>query len=136
MHSSLVNDARAWPTPNATDFKGSTKEGQRRGQLSEAAETLWPTPTAGDAKASGSRNAENDAAHAGVSLSDMVRTGDSLGRRDRTTPKDGDESSPSGPTSRPQLNPNFVDFLMGLEPGWTCACVRGRTGFVSLGMES
>lgn len=36
-----------WPTPSATDFKGSSREGQRRGQLTEAVRTLagWPTPT-------------------------------------------------------------------------------------------
>tara|TARA_R110002110_G_scaffold69439_9_gene187209 strand:- start:526 stop:1089 length:564 start_codon:yes stop_codon:yes gene_type:complete len=40
----------------------------------------WPTPTAGDAKGAGSRNAPNSKAHKGVSLTDAVQTGDSLGR--------------------------------------------------------
>ena len=35
------------------------------------------------------------------------------------TPTHGDESSPTGPTSRLRLNPNFVDWLMGLPSGWT-----------------
>jgi hypothetical protein len=38
---------------------------------------LLPTPTAGDAKASGSRNLEGSNAHAGVSLTDAVRFGNS-----------------------------------------------------------
>ena len=35
------------------------------------------------------------------------------------TPTPGSESSPSAPTSRRRLNPSFVDWLMGLPPGWT-----------------
>jgi hypothetical protein len=38
---------------------------------------------------------------------------------DQETPKPGSESSPNAPTSRRRLNPNFVDWLMGLPPGWT-----------------
>ena len=37
----------------------------------------WPTPTAGDSKASGSRNLEGSQAHAGVSLTDAVKFGNS-----------------------------------------------------------
>lgn len=33
----------SWPTPAATDWKGSSQPGQRRGQLSEATEQKWPT---------------------------------------------------------------------------------------------
>jgi hypothetical protein len=40
-----------------------------------------PTPTAGDAKASGSRNLEGSKAHAGVSLTDWVRFGNSTTAR-------------------------------------------------------
>lgn len=39
--------ATNWPTPSATDHKGG-QPGQRRGQLSEAAEHKWPTPQATD----------------------------------------------------------------------------------------
>jgi hypothetical protein len=35
------------------------------------------------------------------------------------TPPHGSESSPNAPTSRRRLNPNFVDWLMSLPPGWT-----------------
>ena len=33
-----VEVRRAWPTPSATDYKGSSKPGQRRGQLTEPIE--------------------------------------------------------------------------------------------------
>jgi hypothetical protein len=35
------------------------------------------------------------------------------------TPPHGSESLPTSPTSRRRLNPNFVDWLMSLPPGWT-----------------
>lgn len=45
----------AWATPGATDWKGSTREGQRRGQLSEdvltiPSEASGPTPTGSTAR--------------------------------------------------------------------------------------
>ena len=49
--------------------------------LSRIAGALLPTPTAGDASSSGSRNLEGSKAHAGVSLTDAIRYGNS------TTPR-------------------------------------------------
>jgi hypothetical protein len=55
LHLPLAIVADAWPSPSATDYKGSAAPGQRRGQLSEQTETtvqsaetasLWATPTA------------------------------------------------------------------------------------------
>lgn len=112
----LAELGRRWPTATATDGKGSSRPGQRRGQLDDALHR-WATPTAGDAKASGSRNAPGSAAHAGTRLTDMIRTGDSHGRRDRETPKDGENGSKPA-----VLNPRFVEALMGMPLGWTdCA---------------
>lgn len=58
---------------------------------------LLPTPTAGDAASSGSRNLEGSKAHAGVSLTDAIQTGDSrTPRRGDPTPllsNDGSELS-------------------------------------------
>jgi len=48
---------------------------------------LWPTPTAGDAKGSGSRNLPGSKAHAGVSLTDAVRFGNSNTPRTLPTPQ-------------------------------------------------
>ena len=96
---------------------------------------LWPTPTAGDAKSSGSRNTPDSKAHPGISLTDAVR-GDGGTGRIWPTPK----STPSGPdyarANRPdsgaddlatavarenpgQLNPTWVEWLMGFPEGWT-----------------
>lgn len=101
---SLIGMARTgqWPTPTASDgTKGSGESSSRQGgpSLTTAAK-LWPTPTAGDARGSGSRNIPTSKAHAGVSLTDAVTTGNSLGR-----------SSLDAPAGR--LNPTWVEWLMG-----------------------
>lgn len=76
-----------YPTPSATPYGSSQNEGQvphdRPSRGTPSLETWarqWPTPTATDARAAGSRNAPGSTAHDGVSLSDMVATGRSIGR--------------------------------------------------------
>lgn len=115
-------------TPSATAYGSSQNEGQvphdRPSRGTPSLETWarrWPTPTATDSKAGGSRNAPGSKAHQGVSLSDMIATGDSAGRSlpAPTTPAPGELSSESAPDS-PLLNPNFVEWLMGWpSPGWS-----------------
>ena len=114
-----------WPTPRA--MTGGPESAERKKELGrtksgggdlQSAAISWPTPTAGDSKASGSRNAQGSKANQGVSLTDAIRTGDSSGRQDRSTPTPGDESTPT-------LNPRFVEWLMGVPRGWTTAIVSG-----------
>lgn len=56
-HQVLLQDvASGWAFPGATDWKGSSQEGQRRGQLSEHALLAgWPTTRAEDAESAGAR---------------------------------------------------------------------------------
>jgi hypothetical protein len=88
--------AKRWPTP--TSFSKASEGVNRPGNNRSSNKTLgivanWPTPTAGDS------------------------TGDSAGRRGRTTPKDGEP----GPL-RAVLSPSFVETLQGFPVGWTdCA---------------
>jgi hypothetical protein len=42
-------------------------------------------------------------------------------RPDPPTAPLGEKSSESDPSSRPQLNPKFVEWLQGLPEGWTSA---------------
>jgi hypothetical protein len=91
---------------------------------------LWPTPTAGDANGSGSRNTPNSKAHPGVSLTDAVR-GDGGKGRIYPTPTTQDASNNGGPSQYGrktlplnaviggQLNPTWVEWLMGFPLGWT-----------------
>lgn len=69
----------------------------------------FPTPTCNDAKSSGSRNLEGSKAHAGVSLTDAVKTGNS------ETPRE---------LSMGALSPAWVELLMGFPLGHTEAPTR------------
>jgi len=73
---------------------------------------MWPTATAGDARAGGSRNTPTSKAHAGLSLTDAVTTGESTGRQDPTV-----TGTPM--SERVVLNPWFVEALMGFPIGHT-----------------
>ena len=103
---------------------------------------MIPTPTAGDAKSSGSRNLPGSSAHAGVSLTDFVKHGNSStprsSRPEWPTPAARDYKHPNktdkeggdhrGDTKSGKqlpnavggaLNPNFVEWLMGWPRDWT-----------------
>lgn len=86
----LEEAVRIWPTPSATDYKGSNKIGQRRGQLSEATEVLWPTPTTSDGM--------GGPGNAGRGGGSNLRT---------------EVAAPGG-----QLNPAWVAQLQGAPDGW------------------
>lgn len=100
---SFAPGSSSWPTPRAEDSESS---GRRQGR--DVDDTLtakaraaggtpllvqvqrWPTPVAGDAKGAGSRNLEGSEAHAGVSLTDAVRFGNSTTPRNWATPLPSD----------------------------------------------
>lgn len=106
--------AMQWPTPGANDHKGSAREGQRRGQLDEAAEQLWQTPTVGFG---GKMNRSKE--RSGEFMIEGQATALTSSLQAQPTSTLGDESSPTDPTLRPRLNPAFVEWLMGLPTGWT-----------------
>lgn len=111
-----------WPTPAARDFKGANganhlENGTGRlhlDQLPNFVAHLWQTPSVADT--TGGR---------------MTRSGDRSGEmllkgqaaafslQDPTTEMPGLPSSTQPRTSRPQLNPMFVEWLMGWPIGWT-----------------
>ena len=123
------------------------RTGKIRPSLHTMARTgRWPTPTVGDSKSSGSRNTENSKANPGISLTDAVRGNQGTGRKfwptpaahegrlgyqDRTSGKKGKQISlttsvmnsegrkPQQEWDGGQLNPNWVEWLMGYPTGWT-----------------
>ena len=126
-----------YPTPSATPY--GTNKGGAAGRVGPARPSLdtmarsgrWPTATAGDAKSSGSRNLEGSKAHAGVSLTDAVRFGNSSTPRTWATTQDGanngapsqhDRNSlPLNAQAGGALNPDWVELLMGFPRGYTTA---------------
>lgn len=140
-----------FPTPTRYDHKGRGAESYGRHKGLDNHVKLWPTPVASDAMGSGSRNTPTSKAHPGVSLTDAVR-GDGgtgrlwptpaahegrLGYQDRTSGKKGTQESlttsvmysegrvPSAEWSGGQLNPIFVEWLMGFPLGFTDSSVSG-----------
>lgn len=143
---SLGKDVKNWPTPAATDWKGESQfakhgrphrtsdavanwatptahDGRRPGADVRSTQgnnlsrdtANWATPTAGDAKQSGAAGYPTDGKrNAGTTLTDMVSG--PRGPLGQPTPKDGDTTS-----QRAVLNPQFVEALMGLPPGWSFA---------------
>lgn len=114
-----------WATPTARDHKGPFLTHRQGGDdLARQTEVAWATPTASDgSKGSG----EGTTRQGAPSLSTQTSQ---HGRRALRTGLDGDESSDSDPTLPPafqgeeipcpyRLNPRFVEWLMGLEIGWT-----------------
>ena len=99
-----VRSSVTWPTSGMTVNGRCYPLPTWAHRTSESASGSWPTPTAGDAKSAGNRNSEHSKAHAGVSLTDACLTGES------STPR----SEVSG-----QLNPTWVEWLMGFPDGWT-----------------
>jgi hypothetical protein len=93
------------PTPQASDGdRGPDYARQRERKdshgsggddLTTTVAKMLPTPTAGDAKSSGSRNLEGSRAHAGVSLTDAVRFGNSEPPRLLPTPTSRDGKGPN-----------------------------------------
>lgn len=96
-----------WATPRTCDYKGSQRKDESKWSLTEQTRN-WPTPAATDHKGSGQTGTGRDrldyAAERGLTKHN--------GRPDR------DKNNTNG-NSRGQLNPAWVEQLMGLEAGWT-----------------
>ena len=98
----LENAVRYWPTPKANDAekRGNFDVTNPRNGL-PAADKRWPTPTKSDHKGSGPT----------MIRSDGKLRGDRL---DYAT-----ERAPDGTSTGGQLNPTWVEWLMGWPLGWT-----------------
>ena len=103
---SLETFAKQWPTPKSSSRGPDYARGNRPrsgGDDLATAAARWPTPPPSDASGGGNRTSTPSKAHAGVSLTDACLTGDS------STPR----SVVTG-----QLNPQWVEWLMGFPTGW------------------
>ena len=82
-------NAHTWPTPHSTCSTGPGKQGRQGGENLQTA-VMWPTPTS--------------------------CTGNNAGRLDEW----GGKGNPTRGTEegKGQLNPAWVEILMGFPPGW------------------
>ena len=110
--------AVAWPTPTANCSTGAGTEGRDGGSNLQTMANGWAWPTARDHKD-------------GSCAESQTPTNALLGRQaarwehsrpDLATGKAGDTSYRTVPTSRPRLNPAFVEWLMGWPEGWANPC--------------
>ncbi len=123
-----INRGQGVPTPASSDYKIVSKKGQRRGQLSEFVH-LWPTPSAqmaaqgpGRQGRDGGPNLVTAVAERGPWATPNARDwkaapgAGSRGRggRGRSLPADVQKLEGSG-----NLNPTWVEWLMGFEMGYT-----------------
>lgn len=118
--TSLQVLVKAWPTPAARDYRSPNSQDSqdRRGraaatgqQLPNFVEHVWSTPAVADV--TGGRKARS-----GTRSAELLLNGQTeflSGHLDQTTSTGGERSSTSGL----QLNPLFVEWLMGWPTGWT-----------------
>ena len=101
--TTLGGAARLWPTPTASDSEGGRRQqdGKRGRALKDLPEQMWPTPSARD--------------HKGGYKGGRIRNGKvSKDTLDVAVQHTDNQSQSAG-----QLNPTWVEWLMGLPLGWT-----------------
>ena len=128
----LPEAVRMWPTPTARDFKGAnstahlTREGRRNHtyQLANAVK-LWPTPTS----RCGTGASQAETRQGGPDLQTAVRMYPTPQARDYFPPHspeyiakkkaEGHGMANLNDSVGGQLNPTWVEWLMGFPLGWT-----------------
>ena len=113
LQTGNLRDAVMWPTPDTQNHRDGSKlrkdnnldQGGRHGvslhHAVDHAEKMWPTPTKSDHKGSGPTMVRKDGKLRGDRL-------------DYATERNSDGSPTGG-----QLNPNWVEWLLGWPIGWT-----------------
>lgn len=109
----LRTTASQWGTPRVTTNSGhGAIRTDDKSRLEDQA-AMWATPTVPN----GGRHPAPGQSPTGM-LPDGRKRQVDLSHQAREMPTPGDKSSPSARTSRPQLNPAFVGWLMGWPEGW------------------
>lgn len=108
-------DARLWPTPKATDYKGSGPAGSKCAEHDMKKRNLkgvvmyYPTPTTGAELCGGTGNYNQ--------LKALEEVGE-ITEEERKSMAAGNGG---------QLNPDWVEAMMGFSPGWTELEPDGQT---------
>jgi len=126
----LTGAAKLWPTPRSEDSQCAGSHRNKNGATWDSlhsAVKLWPTPTAHDAMGGrGSNNLFADGHHYPHDLADAVnwRTPQSRDYKGKTSEKRatremGDNTPSLADQVGGQLNPTWVEWLMGYPAEWT-----------------
>jgi len=114
-----------WPTPKAAADKYGGPRENDRGDL-QAAVRMWPTPLAGDA--TGSRGSKGKDRPNEGGLAKVVKlwptpksspSGPDYARASRDGSGGDDLATAVARKTSGQLNPTWVEWLMGFDLGWT-----------------
>ena len=105
----LANAVKLWPTPTARSGASPSRTATRQGGADLQTAVLFPTPTTGASLCGG--------AHTYQSLKALEATGE-------ITPEER-RSMAAG--NGGQLNPKWVEAMMGFPPGWTELEPDGQT---------
>lgn len=117
--------AENWATPSAADAQGSHGGGQGRSLRTDIWELKqWPTPRASDYKGSGpigSKSAEHMLDRGYLCAEVMYATPQARDYRtgQKSRAEDPNRQNNLNDQIGGQLNPDWVEALQGLEPGWT-----------------
>lgn len=130
-----AKDSSSWPTPTKSMTTGEGTQGREGGMNLQTRATRWATPTisgnynnaklsykAGDGLATQSKRWATPIARDwkdGTNPSSEVPTNSLLGRQAPRTNVLGEKSSKNSPSSLRQLNPIFVEWLMGFPMRWS-----------------
>lgn len=112
-----IRDLGRLPTPIARDHEGAGRSGQLPTELARLkARGALPTPTAQDARGSGVAGnwTAESGRHSGSTLTDVVARGIDLKASTPSSPP-----PPSTGTGTALPSPSFVEWMMGLAPGWS-----------------
>lgn len=105
----LANAVKLWPTPTARNCKGASTTSTRQGAPDLQTAVLYPTPTTGAGLCGGTGNYNQ--------LKALEEAGE-------ITPEER-RSMAAG--NGGQLNPDWVEAMMGFPPGWTVLEPDGET---------
>lgn len=113
-HGETLTDAAArnWPTPTARDSKGETGPASKFQSLAKEAK-LWPTPKARDCRGGDGTESEWNR-HS----PDLPALAGELSQQLACGPLDETPTCGESGSQRGDLNPRFVESLMGLPEGW------------------